>query len=43
MAAKVCDDQWGRMAIAALSGKREDISKVLAEHVDKIHRAATGN
>ena len=28
---------------AALSGKREDIPKVLAEHVDKIHRAATGN
>ena len=28
---------------AALSGKREDIPKVLAEHVEKIHRAATGN
>ena len=28
---------------AALSGKREDIPKVLAEHADKIHRAATGN
>src|ERR1700745_1640404 len=34
---------YSDMAIAALSGKREDIPKVLAEHVDKIHRAATGN
>jgi hypothetical protein len=31
------------MAIAALSGKREDIAKVLADNVDKVHRAATGN
>jgi len=34
---------YSDMAIAALSGKREDIPKVLAEHVDKIRRAATGN
>jgi len=34
---------YSDMAIAALSGKREDIPKVLAEHADKIHRAATGN
>jgi ABC-type glycerol-3-phosphate transport system substrate-binding protein len=34
---------YSDMAIAALSGKREDIPKVLADHVDKIHRAATGN
>src|SRR5262249_61191738 len=32
---------YSDMAIAALSGKREDIPKVLAEHADKIHRAAT--
>src|SRR5262249_22425003 len=34
---------YSDMAIAALSGKREDIPKVLAEHAEKIHRAATGN
>ena len=34
---------YSDMAIAALSGKREDIPKVLAEHVDNIQRAATGN
>ena len=34
---------YSDMAIAALSGKREDIPKVLAEHVEKIRRAATGN
>ena len=34
---------YSDMAIAALSGKREDIAKVLADNVDKIHRAATGN
>jgi hypothetical protein len=31
------------MAVAAVSGKREDIPKVLADNVDKIRRAATGN
>ena len=34
---------YSDMAIEALSGKREDIPKVLAAHVDKIRRAATGN
>jgi ABC-type glycerol-3-phosphate transport system substrate-binding protein len=34
---------YSDMAIAALSGKREDIPKVLADHVDKIRRAATGH
>jgi ABC-type glycerol-3-phosphate transport system substrate-binding protein len=34
---------YSDMAIAALSGKREDIPKVLSEHVDKIRRSATGN
>jgi ABC-type glycerol-3-phosphate transport system substrate-binding protein len=34
---------YSDMAIAALSGKREDIPKVLAEHADKIRRAASGN
>ena len=29
--------------IAAMSGKREDIAKVLAEGAPKIQRAATGN
>jgi ABC-type glycerol-3-phosphate transport system substrate-binding protein len=33
---------YSDMAIAALSGKREDIPKVLADNVDKIHRAAAG-
>ena len=33
---------YSDMAIAALSGKREDIPKVLAAHVDKIRNAATG-
>src|SRR5262249_464013 len=33
---------YSDMAIAALSGKRQHLPKVLAEHVDKIHRAATG-
>jgi ABC-type glycerol-3-phosphate transport system substrate-binding protein len=34
---------YSDMAIEALSGKREDIPKVLAAHVEKIRRAATGN
>jgi ABC-type glycerol-3-phosphate transport system substrate-binding protein len=34
---------YSDMAIEALSGKREDIPKVLGAHVDKIRRAATGN
>jgi hypothetical protein len=29
--------------IAALSGKREDIGKVMQDNVEKIRRAATGN
>jgi ABC-type glycerol-3-phosphate transport system substrate-binding protein len=34
---------YSDMAVAAVSGKREDIPKVLADNVDKIRRAATGN
>ena len=34
---------YSDMAIEALSGKREDIPKVLAAHADKIRRAAAGN
>ena len=34
---------YSDMAIEALSGKREDIPKVLSAHVEKIRRAATGN